>query len=92
MQHSENEDHGIWSHHFMGKRWGNNGHSDGLYFEGAPKSLQMVTAAVKLNDTCFLEKKAVTNIDSIFKKQRRYFANKGPSSQGYGFSCGHVWM
>ena len=26
------------------------------------------------------------------KKQRRYFANKGPSSQGYGFSCGHVWM
>ena len=27
-----------------------------------------------------------------FKKQRHYFANKGPSSQGYGFSCGHVWM
>ena len=26
------------------------------------------------------------------KKQRNYFANKGPSSQGYGFSCGHVWM
>ena len=26
------------------------------------------------------------------KKQRRYFANKGPSSQGYGFSSGHVWM
>ena len=26
------------------------------------------------------------------KEQRRYFANKGPSSQGYGFSCGHVWM
>ena len=26
------------------------------------------------------------------QKQRRYFANKGPSSQGYGFSCGHVWM
>ena len=25
-------------------------------------------------------------------KQRHYFANKGPSSQGYGFSCGHVWM
>ena len=27
-----------------------------------------------------------------FKKQRHYFANKGPSSQGYGFSSGHVWM
>ena len=26
------------------------------------------------------------------KKQRHYFANKGPSSQGYGFTCGHVWM
>ena len=26
-QHSENEDHGIWSHHFMGNRWGNSGHS-----------------------------------------------------------------
>ena len=26
------------------------------------------------------------------KEQRHYFANKGPSSQGYGFSSGHVWM
>ena len=26
------------------------------------------------------------------KKQRHYFANKGPSSRGYGFSSGHVWM
>ena len=31
-QHSENEDHGIWSHHFMGNRWGNNGNSVRLYF------------------------------------------------------------
>ena len=28
----------------------------------------------------------------LTQKQRHYFANKGPSSQGYGFSCGHVWM
>ena len=34
----------------------------------------------------------MTNLDSIFKKQRHYFANKDPSSQGYGFSSGHVWM
>ena len=33
----------------------------------------------------------MTNLDSI-QKQRHYFANKGPSSQGYGFSSGHVWM
>ena len=26
------------------------------------------------------------------QKQRHYFTNKGLSSQGYGFSCGHVWM
>ena len=34
----------------------------------------------------------MTNLDSILKKQRYYFANKGPSSQGYGFSSGHVWI
>ena len=33
-QHSENEDHGIWSHDFMGNRWGNNGNSVRLYFWG----------------------------------------------------------
>ena len=49
-QHSENEDHGIPSHHFMGNRWGSSGNSDRLYFGGAPKSLQMVTAAMKLKD------------------------------------------
>ena len=34
----------------------------------------------------------ITNLDRILKKQRHYFANKGLSSQGYGFSSGHVWM
>ena len=33
-QHSENKDHGIWSHHFMANRWGNNGNNDRLYFLG----------------------------------------------------------
>ena len=40
----------------------------------------------------FLGRKVMTNLDSIFKKERHYFANKGPSSQGYGFSSSHVWM
>ena len=31
-QHSENEDHSMWSHHFMGNRWGNSGNSVRLYF------------------------------------------------------------
>ena len=35
-QHSENEDHGIWFHHFMGNRWGNSGNSGTLYFGGLP--------------------------------------------------------
>ena len=38
-----------------------------------------------------LGRKVMTNLDSILKS-RHYFANKIPSSQGYGFSCGHVWM
>ena len=39
-----------------------------------------------------LGSKAMTNLDSILKKQRNYFVNKVPSSQGYGFCSGHVWM
>ena len=38
-----------------------------------------------------LGRKVMTNLDSIFKS-RHYFANKGLSSPGYGFSSGHVWM
>ena len=37
-------------------------------------------------------RKVMTNLDSIFQKQRHYFANKGLSSQGYGFFCDHIWM
>ena len=37
-----------------------------------------------------LGRKVMSNLDNIFKS--RDIANKGPSSQGYGFSCGHVWM
>ena len=37
-----------------------------------------------------LERKAMTNLDSIFKKQRHYFTDKGPYSQSYGFSGSHV--
>ena len=39
-----------------------------------------------------LGRKVMTNLDSILKSQRHYFANKGPSSQGYGFSSSQVWM
>ena len=52
-----NKDHGIWSYHFMGNRWGNSGNSVRLYFGRAPKSLQMVIAAMKLKDAYSLEEK-----------------------------------
>ena len=39
-----------------------------------------------------LGSKVMTNLRQHIKKQRHYFANKGPSSQGYGFSSGNVWM
>ena len=86
-QYSENEDHGIWSHHFMANRWGN---SVRLYFLGSK-----ITA----DGDCSHEIKTLTPWKESFdqsrqhiKKQRHYFANKGPSSQGYGFSTYHVSM
>ena len=58
---------------------------------GSPKSLQMVSAAMKLKDAYSLEGSYDQPRQHI-KKQRRYFANKDPSSQGYGFSSSHIWM
>ena len=70
----------------MGKQWQ-------ILFWGAPKSLQMMIAAMKLKDTYSLEGKVMTyHIRQHIKKQRHYFANKGTFSQSYGFSSGHVWM
>ena len=60
-------------------------------FLGAPESLQMVIATMKLKDVCSWKKNYDQPRQHI-KKQGNYFANKGPSSQGYGFSSGHVWM
>ena len=60
-QHSENEDLGIWSHHLVASRWGNNGKQWETLFWRAPKSLQMMTAAIKLKDACSLEEKLWPN-------------------------------
>ena len=59
-------------------------------FGGAPKSLQMVIAAMKLKDTPW--KESYEQPRQHIKKQRHYLANKDLSSQGYGFSSGHEWM
>ena len=60
-QHSENWDHGIWSHHFMANRW----KQWETLFSWAPKSLQMVIAEMKR--CLLLERKGMTNLDSILK-------------------------
>ena len=79
----------------MANRWGNNGKSGRLYLFIylflAPKSLQMVTAAMKLKDT-YSWKKSYDQSRQNIKKQRNYFANKGPSNQSYCFPSSHVWM
>ena len=69
----------------MGKQW----NQRQALFSWAPKSLQTVTAGMKLNDSYSLEG-VMTNLDRILKS--RDFVNKGLSSQGYGLSSGHVWM
>ena len=56
-QHSKTKDHGIWSHHFMVNRWGKSGKQWETLFYWASKSLQMMTAAMKLKDVCCLEEK-----------------------------------
>ena len=53
--------------------------------------MQMVTTAMKLKDAA-LWKKSCDQPRQHNKKQRHYFVNKGPSSQGYGFSNSRVWM
>ena len=70
--------------------WQIDGEKMETLFSWAPKSLQMVTAAMKLKGTCSLE-----NLDKPrqrIKKQRHLFADKDPYSQSYGFSSSRVWM
>ena len=79
----------FWYHHFMANRWGSIGNSERLYFWGSK-----VTADGDCGDEMkrflLLRSKALTNLDSIIKKQRHYFADKGLSTQSYGFSSNHI--
>ena len=79
----KNEDYGIWSHHFVANRWGKQWNQRQTLFSWAPKPLQMMTAAMKLKDACYDQPR------QHVKKQRHYFADKGPSSQSYGFSSSY---
>ena len=68
----------------MANRWGN---SDRLIFWDSKNHWSH-----EIKRCLFLGRKAMTNLDSILKKQRHYFASKGLSCQSCGFSSSHVWM
>ena len=59
---------------------------------GAPKSLQMVTASMKLIDAYSLEGKLMTNLDNIFKSRDITLPTKVCLVEAMVSSCGHVWM
>ena len=61
-----------------------------LYFFGLQNHCRC-DCSHEIKRRLLLGRKVMTNLDSIFKS-RHYFANKGPSSQGYGFSSDHVWI
>ena len=67
-EYSENEDHGIRSHHFMGNRWGNSGNSVRLHFSG----LQITAdgdCSHEIKRRLLLGRKVMTHLDSIFKSR-----------------------
>ena len=74
-QHSENEDHGIWSHHFMGNRWGNSRNSVRLIF-----LVSKITAdgdcSHEIKRRLLLGRKVMTNLDSVFKIRDITFPTK----------------
>ena len=63
-QHSENEDHSIWSHHFMVNRWGNNGNSERLYLGGLQNH-----CSHEIKTQLLLVRKAMTNLNSTLKSR-----------------------
>ena len=68
-QHSENEDHGIRSHHCMGNRWGNSGNSVRLFIFGGSKITADGDCSHEIKRLLLLGRKVMTNLDSIFKSR-----------------------
>ena len=68
--------------------WQINGETVREFILGGSK----ITAVMKLKDLLAPCKKSYDQPRQHIKEQRHYFANRGPSSQSYGFSSSHVWM
>ena len=75
----------------MANRCGNNGNSEKLYFGGLQNHCRWWLQPWNYQ-TLAPWKKSYDQPRQHIKKQRHHFANKDLSSQGYGFSCGHVWI
>ena len=75
-QHSKNEDHGIWSHHFMRNRWGNSGNSVRLYIFLGSKITEDGDCSHEIKRRLLLGRKVMTNLDSIFKSKHITFPTK----------------
>ena len=76
----------------MANRHGSNGKVRDFIFLGS-KISEDGDYSHEIKRRLLLVRKAMTYLDSRdIKKQRHYFANKGPSSQSYGFSSNRVWM
>ena len=67
-QHSEDEDHGIWSHHFMANRWGNNGNVTGFVFLDS-KITADGDCSHEIKRCLLLGRKVMTNLESILKSR-----------------------
>ena len=67
-QHLENEDHGIWSHHFLANRWGNSGNGGRLYFGGSKITVDG-DYSHEMKRCLLLGRKVMTNLDSILKSR-----------------------
>ena len=70
--------------------WQIDGETERLYF-GVSKITADGDCSHEIKRCLLLGRKVMTNLDSILKKQRHYFANKGPSSQSYCFCSSHAW-
>ena len=75
----------------MANRWGNSGNSGWLYFWGSRITAEG-DCSHEIKRRLLLGRKVMTILDSILKSREITLSTKVLSSQGYGFSSGHVWM
>ena len=91
-QHSENEDHGIWSHHFMANTWGNSGNHVRHYFLGS-KIIADSDCSHEIKRCLLLARKAMTNLDNVLKSRDITLPTKVRLVKAMVFPVViHVWM